>query len=1087
MTRLLLFTIFLAEFSPAGQQGYYRYPALSGDNVIFTSEGDLWVVPLAGGAARRLTSNLGSEILPAVSPDGKTLAFSAQYEGPTEVYTMPTEGGLPTRRTFDGDNALTIGWTPDGKIIYATGHFSTLPNRQLFLYDLAKKSSEPVPLSQASDGCYDDKGVLFFTRLPFQGSNTKRYAGGTAQNLWTFLPGSKEAVPLTADYAGTSKNPMFWKGRIYFASDRDGTMNLWSMDENGSDLKQLTTHKGFDVKSPSLRDGKIVYQVGADLHLFDVSAGNDRELAITLSSDFDQTREKWVTKPMEYVTSASISPNGDRIALTARGQVFVAPAQEGRLVHATLKNTVRYRAARFMPDGKSLLALSDETGELEFCKLQSNGVGKPELLTHDGSVFRFDGVPSPDGNLIAFDDKNQKLWLFDALSKKNLMIASSDVSGFSDLQFSPDSKWLAYSVAAENQYQQIKLYHVPDGKTVTLTSERIDSYNPVWSRDGAWIYFLSDRFFQSVVSSPWGSRQPEPFFDKTTKIYSVSLKKEGRFPFSPPDELAPSSDSDSKSDKKDESSKKSEKSDKAEKKVEVVIDLDGLENRVYEVPMPAGTYSNLSMNDKFLFWTERDAALNSKTKLLALEIKNKDLSSKTLLDDMASYELSRDGKKLLVRKSDDFYVIDASATAPTELPKSKVNLGSWSFSLTPREEWRQMFVEAWRLERDYFYDPGLHGADYKGLMAKHLPLVDRVSDRDELNDLLTDIVGELSALHIFVVGGDRRLSPDPISVASLGAVLRRDEAKGGYRIDRIYEAEPDYPEISSPLKKAGLTINEGDVITSVNGVSTLSAASPALMLRNQSSQQVLLHIKPASGKEFDAIVKPISPGDEFGLRYSDWEYSRRMRVEKEGKGEIGYVHLRAMGGGNYSEWAKNFYPVFDRKGLIIDVRHNSGGNIDSWILEKLMRRAWFYWKPRVGAPIWNMQYAFRGHLVVLCDERTASDGEAFTEGFRRLGLGKVIGTRTWGGEIWLSFDTYLVDKGIASAAEMGVYGPEGKWLIEGHGVDPDIVVDNPPHESFEGKDAQLDAAIKFLQNEIQSHPVEVPAIPPYPVKSTDHR
>ncbi len=1068
----------------------YRFPALTPDKIIFTAEGDLWKVDLNGGIAQRLTSHLGTESNAAISPDGKTVAFSAQYEGPTEVYTMPIEGGLPARRTFDGEAAIVVGWTPDGKVIYQTSHYSTLPNRQLLTIDLKTGTAQLLPLSQASDGSFDKKGTtLYFTRLPFQGSHTKRYKGGTAQNIWKFELNQPEAVPLTADYEGTSKTPMWWNERVYFASDRDGTMNLWSMSEDGKDLKQHTFHKGWDVKSPSLRDGKIAYQCGADIYIFEIGSNADRLIPITLSSDFDQEREKWVKKPIEYLTASNLSPDGDRVALTARGQVFVAPAQQGRLVHATTGDKVRYRNAQFMPDGKSLLVMSDATGELEFWKIPANGVGQPEQLTHDGKVFRFDGTISPNGKWFVFDDKNQKLWLFNINEKKMTQIASSDVDGFSGLSWSPDSKWLTFVQTADNTFSQIMLYNVGNGKTLALTRDRVDSYNPAWSTDGKWIYFLSDRVFQSLVGGPWGARQPEPFFDKTTKIYALSLRKDGRSPFLPTDELASAAQEEKDKEKEKEKDKKKDTAEdtKKDKAVDVVIDTDGIQDRVTEVPIPAGRYGDLAMNEKNLFFTESDASLHSKTKLVALEIKNKDVSPKTLVDDVNGYELSRDGKKMMVRKESDMYVIDASTSPPSELPKSRVNLDSWTLTVNPRDEWRQMLMEEWRLERDYFYDPNLHGIDYKGLLERHLPLVDRVTDRDELNDLLTDLVGELAALHIFVGGGDRRTSPDQVTPASLGALVVKDEPNGGYKIQHIYRSDPDYLDVSSPLAMPGLNIHEGDVIKMINGESLLSVESPNLLLRNLTNQQVLLKLKSvATGKEYDAVVKPISQGDESNLRYSEWEYTRRLRVEEAGKGSMGYVHLRAMGGGNYTEWVKNFYPVFNREGLIIDMRHNRGGNINSWILEKLMRKAWFYWKQRTLKPTWNMQYAFRGHLVVLCDEFTASDGEAFTEGFRRLGLGKVIGTRTWGGEIWLSARPWLQDWGMATAAEMGVYGPEGEWLIEGHGVEPDMVVDNLPRAAFDGKDAQLDAAIKYLQEQIKLHPVEVPPPPKFPNKAFDY-
>lgn len=1062
----------MAAVSSAGSQGYYRFPAIYGNTILFTAEGDLWAVDVAGGVAKRLTSHLGVESYAAVSPDGSTIAFSGEYAGPTEVYTMPFGGGIPRRCTYDG-NARVVGWTKEGKILYSTTRYSTLPNPQLLLFDPASGASEILPLAQASDGSFDGK-TLYFTRLSFQGSHTKRYKGGTAQNIWKFGPGSAEAVPLTGDYEGTSKNALWYDGRIYFASDRDGTMNLWSMNPDGKDLQQLTKHKGWDVKSPSLQGGKIVYQLGADIHLYDNAAKTDRLIPITLASDFDQLREKWVKNPMEFLSSFGISPNGDRIVLTARGEVFVAPAEQGRFVQVTANKRVRYRSASFMPDGKKLLALSDESGETEFTFLPPNGVGKPQSLTNDATVLRWGGEPSPDGKWIAFTDKNEELWVFNVQQTKNIRILKTPEGGPEGLAWSPDSKWLAYSKSARNFFNQICLYNVESGKTAELTSDRVDSFNPVWSPDGKWIYFLSDRVLQTVVQSPWGPRQPEPYFDKTRKVYAVALTSGLRFPFQPSDELFAAEKADTtKKDKKDDS-----------KTVAVKIDLAGLSERVLEVPIPAGAYSGLSVTEKFLFLGERQSLYQGKTNLVSVEIKSRDVATKSVLEDVGGFDLSADRKKIMVRKGDDIYVIEASGSAPSDLSKNKVNLGNWMLSIDPREEFRQMFLESWRLERDYFYDPNLHSIDYKALLDRHLPLVERVTDRDELSDLISSLVGELSALHIFVYGGDARRSPDRIGIATLGARLDRDEQADGYRIAHIYRSDPEYLDTASPLSQPGLGIAEGDVILSINGTPSLSVPSPELPLRNQAGQQVLLRVRSANGnKESDVIVKPMSLTNEDNLRYSEWEYTRRMRVEEAGKGDLGYVHLRAMGGGNYEEWAKNFYPVFNRKGLIIDVRHNRGGNIDSWILEKLMRKAWFYWQGRVGKPTWNMQYAFRGHMVVLCNERTASDGEAFAEGFRRLGLGKLIGTRTWGGEIWLSSNNFLVDRGIATAAESGVFGPEGEWLIEGRGVVPDIAVDNLPHATFNGEDAQLDAAIRHLQQLLKEKPVPDPVAPRYPNKA----
>ncbi|UCF79639.1 MAG: PD40 domain-containing protein [Candidatus Eiseniibacteriota bacterium] len=1071
--------------------GYYRYPTIHGERIVFTAEGDLWTVGSEGGIAQRLTTHHGRETHAAFSPDGTILAFSGEYEGPTEVYTIPLEGGLPTRRTFEGEGALVLGWTPGGKILYSTRHYSGLPNAQLATINLTTDESELLPLSQASEGVFDETGsTLFFTRLPFQGSHTKRYKGGAVQNLWKFEEGSAEASPLTADYAGTSKEPMWWAGRVYFVSDRDGTMNLWSMDEEGGDLKQHTFHRGWDVSAASSQGGRIVYQLVADIYLYDIATGEDRLVPITLASDFDQAREKWIKKPADFLTSVHVSPDGDRVVLTARGQVFVAPVEQGRLVEATRKSGVRYRDARFMPDGESIVLLSDETGEMEFWEVPANGVGERRPLTRGGEVFRFDGVPSPDGRWLAFSDKDYQLWILDVKNGDLRRVATSSRGEFSDLRWSPDSRWLAYVSPADNYNSQIMLYGLGDRSITPLTGDRLDSYSPAWSADGKWLYFLSDRFFRSLVRSPWGPRQPEPFFDKTTQIFMISLLKDQRSPFQPDDELLSRREEEKgkeeQAGRKEEGAKEQSAGD--QKPPQVRIQLDGLQGRVVEVPLPSGNYSQLTVTQKHLFLLERETSLDARSNLVAVEIKNEDVKAETVLEDVKSYELSADLKKLMVHKGDDVFVFEASGEAPGEPNEHKVNLEGWTFPLDPREEWKQMFVEAWRLQRDYFYDPALHGVDWKAQLEKHLPLVGRVSDRDELNDLIGHLVGELSALHIFVRGGDRRSGEDQIDPASLGAVLYRDENAGGYRVERLLRSDPDYPETLSPLAKPGTNISEGDVIQTINGVPALSVKSASALLKNCAGRQVLLRVRSKSTrKSFDAVVKPITPDEAEDLRYREWEYTRRLLVEEKGGGDIGYVHLRAMGGRNYSEWVRDFYPVYDRKGLIIDVRNNQGGNIDSWILEKLMRRAWFYWQSRVGEPYWNMQYAFRGHMVVLCNEWTMSDGEAFTEGFRRLGLGKVIGTRTWGGEIWLSFSNFrLVDRGIATSAESGVYGPEGEWLIEGHGVEPDVVVDNLPHSTFKGEDAQLEAAIGYLQRQMREHPVETPPPPPRPDKSFRH-
>ncbi len=1073
---------------PADGKGFYRQPALHGDTVVFSAEGDLWTVPTSGGTAQRLTTHPGLENHPVISPDGQTVAFTARYEGPSEVYTMPLAGGVPVRRTYEGEAAVATTWTPSGELVYATWHESTLPDLQLVTLDLVKQTRRRIPLSQASEASFDATGkTLYFVRPAFHNNVTRRYRGGTARKVWKFTEGAAEAVCLTCDYDGESHSPRWWNGRVYFVSDRDGTMNLWSMDESGHDLRQITRHSGWDVHEPSLDRGRLVYQVGADLWLCDTASGEERLVPIRLASDFDQLREKWVKKPMEYLTSVHLHPKGDSVVLTARGRVFVAPATQGRLVQASRAPGVRYRDVVFLPDGKRLLGLSDASGEIEFVTLPANGVGDPAPVTSDGKVLRFGATPSPDGQWAAYADNNNDLWLLNLATRAQTLL-STNREGVSDVAWAPDSRYLAWSQSAANSFHQILLYALETKTRTAVTSDRVNSESAAFSPDGQWLYFLSDRNLKSVVGAPWGPRQPEPYFEKPIQIYQVALRKALRSPFKPADELHPAEE-DKKEEKKNETDdkKEGEKAGKAKEaaaaKVKpITIDLDGLPQRLYELPVPAGDYSGLAVSDKVLFWLEREAGADGKRHLMALEVGNKDPKPVKLVEEVTGFELSQDRKKLLVRKKDDLYVIEAQAKAPSELAKSRLDLSGWSFPLDVREDWRQIFVDAWRLERDYFYDPAMHGVDWKAVLARHLPLVDRVTTRDELSEVIGWMVGELSALHTSVRGGDLRQGPDDVKVPTLGARLVRDEAKGGYRIEHIYRHDPDYPQERSPLADPELGVAEGDVITAVNGAASLSAPHLNALLRNQEKRQVLLRLQPAAGGPArDVVVTPTS--EEAELRYSDWELSRRGLAEGKSGGKVGYVHLRAMGPSDITAWYRQFYPAFDRSGLVIDVRHNGGGNIDSFILEKLLRRAWMYWKPRASSPSWNMQYAFRGHLAVLVDENTGSDGEAFAEGFRRLGLGKVVGTRTWGGEIWLSAVNRLSDNGLARAPMMGVYGPEGRWLIEQRGVEPDVVVENLPHATFEGGDAQLDKAVELLLAEIAKEPRPVPKPPAYPDKS----
>jgi tricorn protease len=1083
---LIIGLLLIAAQNMSGQQkGYYRYPAIHDNNVIFTAEGDLWIFNLLTNESKRLTSNHGVESHASVSQDGKWIAFVGQYEGPSEVYVMPLEGGTPKRLTYEEGSPIVYQWTSDGKILYSTTSRSTLPNAQLVKLDPVNMTTELIPLMQADQGTYSPSGELFFTRLRDQGSHTKRYKGGTAQSLWKF-DGTNEAKPITADYPGTSKDPMYYNGRIYFLTDRDGTMNVWSMNTEGSDLKQHTKVTRWDLADADLYDGKIVCQQGADIILYDIATDKSTKLDITLNSDFDQKRVQWINDPKSKITAMDLSYKGDQVVLTSRGRIFSVPVDADRWSEVTRKYGIRYKDATYINPENELMMLSDESGEFEIWKTDNYGFNSPVQVTNGSKNYIENFLPSPDGKYIIYNEKDNMLMLYSKSTGASALIAKNDYGFSAPFAWSPNSQFVAYTDRGVNQNGYLKIYDVKEAKSYQVTTGRQEDYSPRFSRDGKWLYFLSERTLSTTVKSPWGNRQPEPYYNKTAKIYALALNKTAVFPFREITELNSAKADTLKTGKEKDKKKPDKKPDTSKIKTEEKFDITDAGSRLYVVPMKAANIGDFELSSDWLYWSEYNPDDNS-VNLNALKITNKKNNEViNIASAINGFKLSGDGKKLLIKDKNGIVVLAADGTKP-DAKKNAVDLTKWAFTIDPVEDWKQMFKDAWRMERDYFYDKNMHGVDWKGVYDQYLPLVDRVTDRYELDDILARMISELSALHMFVYGGDKRLPSDNISNGYLGAVLSRDKNNEGFVIDHIFRTDPDYPSELSPLAKPELKIQEGDIITNVNGVSTKDLPEINELLENKADVQVRLKLKNSRGETYEEVVKPLSAGAFSGLRYNEWEYTRRLKVDTASGNKIGYLHLKAMGGSDYDEFVKNFYPVIGKEGLIVDVRHNRGGNIDSWLLEKLMRKAWFYWAPRVGKSTPNMQYAFTGHIVVLMDEHTASDGEAFSEGFRRLGLGKLIGIRTWGGEIWLSSGNRLVDNGIATAAETGVYSPDGEWLIEGWGVEPDIKVDNLPFESFNGKDAQLEAAIQYLIKLDIEQPVITPAIPKYPIKAFDYK
>ncbi|HXB07766.1 MAG TPA: PDZ domain-containing protein, partial [Puia sp.] len=809
----------------AQQKGYYRTPAIYKNTVVFTAEGDLWKFDMATGLSSRLTSHVGLEEYPLISPDGKTLFFTGQYEGSPELYCMPLEGGVPKRLTYDFDGgARATCFTNDGKVVYRTGRYNELPTPQLIRLDAATLVREPLPLAEGSDACYDEAGVLYFTRWPFQGSSTKRYKGGTIEQIWRF-DGKSEASCLTCDFDGTSTRPMLYNGKIYFLSDRDGTMNLWAMDRDGKGLKQQTFSKGWDLQSPSISGGWIVYQKGADLWLFDAAAGNEKMLDIRLVSDFDQRKPQWIKSPVNAISDNAISPNGNYVALVSRGRVFVSPAKSDRWVEISRRSGIRYKAVQFMND-RTLAMLSDESGEYEIWTVSADGSGglgqdgsgEKQLTKGTKTMIRSFAV-SPDGKYIAYDDKNDVLRVVEAAGGAVRYEYADAYSGIGGLGWSPDSRFLHFSRGLENMNAQICIVDTRGMKMNPVTTTRLNSGDPCWSTDSNWLFFVSDRNLHTRVGSPWGSRQPEPYYTETDNFYAMALDSTVRFPFLSTDTwLTDSAFNPAAKKKKSASAVRS-------------YDWDKLQTLLYQLPVKSGNLGGLqAAADGWLYWLDGGPSGNRDgAKLMALKIKeSKKYDPVEIATGVNGFQLSANRKKLLISFRNHTMTVDEANGVKIDVEKDKLTLDNWSFAIDPVEDWKEMFADAWRMMRDYFYDRDLHKVDWVATRQRYEPLVSRLTDRYELDDLLAQMVGELSALHTFVYGGDKRTSPDRIPAGFLGAVLHKEDR--GVLIGHIYRSDPDYPEESAPLLRPELHIREGDIITAVNNVPLNQVADISVLL-----------------------------------------------------------------------------------------------------------------------------------------------------------------------------------------------------------------------------------------------------------------
>lgn len=1112
LRRLFLFTFactsVLVSNLAISSPGYFRYPALHGTTIVFTAEGDLWKVDLEQvdsekadsdkRSAVRLTSHPAEEKEAVISPDGKLVAYAARYEGATEVYVIPMSGGVPKRVSYESSRVRVHGWTHDGKILYsANNHPGPAGNWTLRVVDLRDMSVVTLPLADAVEGAMDDLGeYAYFIQFGDQVSrdNLKFYRGGATGELWKYKLGeSREATLLTKKHKGSVREPMLTSDRLYFISDQSGNNNIWSMNLKGGEQKQITDYTDWPVRTASIYQNRIVYQLGADLKLLDLDSGASEVIDIRLNSDFPGLSERWVKKPLKYLNSANLAGDHEKVVLTARGKVAIASIDNSRLVEVATHLNARIRQAILSHDGNYVYAISDASGEHEIWQFSATGNKDFIQLTSDGSTLRWNLALSPDGKWIAHDDKHGDLWMLSLETRENKKIAEGGV-GLSryELAWSRDSQLLAFARNhQEDERSRISLYSLTENKQRVLTSDDYESHAPAFSADGDWLYFLSERQFRATPRTPWGDRNMGPTFDRRTLIFAYGLNESAEFPFQEPNELLAASSAHEKKPKEEARDKKTDTDDAdtddadidedslVENSLELtvedehltVVDWAGINHRFWQVPVSSGNYSDLKINNSYLYVLDKVTEPGAKTSVLS--IKQEPFSKpERFKHGVEEYGLSDNGKKMFVRltgrdKSNQF-IVDAGARFPSKVTKARVKTSDWQIALQPIQEWRLMFKDAWLMHREYLFDANMRGVDWPRVKLKYEPLLGRVTDRYELDDVLRHMSGEVSTLHSQVGGGDYPKREDSPVAATLGALY--ESTAQGVKVKHIYLSDPELPAYFSPLAKSGVDVSIGDVIEAINGVPIATVFELHRALRNRAGKQVLLNLKRGD-EAIQVIVEPTTAIADYRSRYRDWTYRNRLAVT-EANSRIGYLHLAAMGARDIASFARDFYANYDRDGLIIDVRRNRGGNIDSWIIEKLLRRAWSFWRPRDGSTWTNMQQTFRGHLVVLTDERTYSDGETFAAGIKALKLGTVMGRRTTGAGVWLTDRNRLVDRGIARVAEYPVFAMDGRWVNEGVGVEPDIEVINYPHATFMGEDAQLASAIRHLEKEIRKNPIK---------------
>ncbi len=1055
-------------------------PAISAGHIAFIYAQDLWVANTDGSQPRRLTVDGGIESNPVFSPDGKMIAFNGQYDGNTDVYIISVDGGIPKRLTWHPSPDQVRGFTPDGKSVLFASQRNLFTTRysQLFTVPVTGGPATQLEIPNAFWASYSPDGKsMAYVPTPDQFRQWKHYRGGGISRIWQFSFTDKSIVKLPQPDGGSNDvQPMWMDNTIYFRSDRNGEFNLFSYDIASKQVKQLTEFKDFPILNASAGNGKIIFEQAGYLHIYDPAAAASKRLVIGIAADLLELRPRFASGA-KYIRSADISPTGARAVFDFRGEIVTVPGEKGDARNITNSVSFHERNPSWSPDGKSIAYFSDQSGENQLYIQSQDGKGDAKSYKLNGTGFYASPRWSPDSKKIAYVDNGRNLYLLDVASGAIKKIDADEYytpAPFRDIfnDWSFDSKWIAYTKVTSTQFKKVFLYAVDEQKSYAVTDGLSDASEPHFSRDGKYLFFFASTDAGPVIN--WFD-QSNADFHLNNSIYLVTLQNQTLSPLA--------KESDEEQAKKDEEKKDNDKADKTKTKDAVKtetpaapalkIDWDGIQNRIIDIPVHPGNYAQLAATDDQILYVEyTDDGSGTMHKFNLKTRKEEEVMP------MDGYSLSADGKKMLFVKDNNWWI---SSAGEKPLPgKGMLNIGAVQVKIDPAAEWAEMFDEVWRINRDYFYDPGMHGVNWPAMKKKYEVFLQHLSCRDDLNAVIQWMCSELSVGHHFITdGGDKLYQPKNIRGGLLGADFSIENNR--YRIKKIYGGLNWNPNLRSPLTEPGVNVKTGEYLLAVNGKDVSAANELFQYFENTAGKIVEITVGPNADYNNSRVVKVVPVDNEYQLRNRDWVEGNLQKVTEATKGQVAYVYVPNTANLGHDYFKRYFYPQADRKAIIVDERFNGGGQLADYYINLLRNPYQAHWNMRYGKDLKSPSASIQGPKVMLINESAGSGGDMLPWMFRKFGVGTLVGTRTWGGLVGILGFPELLDGGSITAPNVGIWTKDG-FIVENVGVSPDIEVEQTPADVIKGRDPQLEKAIEVALEELKKNPQVEPVRPPYPVK-----